>query len=133
MKYLLDTHTFLWCVAESSKLPKKVNLEVRSPSNEVYVSSVNLWEIAIKSRIKKIDLGGIEVDDLIGLAEQIGIQLISLSPDESISYGKLEENSHFDPFDRMLIWQAITRKLTMISKDIEFEKFIPHGLKLFWK
>jgi PIN domain nuclease of toxin-antitoxin system len=133
MKYLLDTHTFLWCVADSSKLPKKVDAEIRNPHNEIFVSAVNLWEIAIKSRLKKIDLGVIAVDDLIGLAKEMGIQLISLLPEESVTYGRLSENSHLDPFDRMLIWQAINRELTMISKDNEFSKFIAHGLKLFWK
>lgn len=133
MKYLLDTHTFIWTVAESSQLSEKAKSEIQNPNNEVFISSVNLWEIAIKTRIKKIDLGEVQTDDLIGLAEEMGIQLISLLPEEAISYGKLEEASHFDPFDRMLIWQAITRKLTMISKDSEFKKFIPHGLRLVWK
>jgi len=133
MKYLLDTHTFIWTVAESSKLTARARAEIQNPKNEVFISSVNLWEIAIKTRIKKIDLGSVQVDDLIGLAEEMGVQLISLLPEEAISYGKLEESSHFDPFDRMLIWQAISRKYTMISKDSEFEKFVPHGLRLLWK
>jgi PIN domain nuclease of toxin-antitoxin system len=133
MKYLLDTHTFLWTVAESSKLSERARTEIKNPKNEVFISSVNLWEIAIKTRIKKINLDSVLVDDLIGLAEEMGIQLISLSPEEAISYGKLEESSHSDPFDRMLIWQAITRKYTMISKDSEFRKFVPHGLRLLWK
>ena len=133
MKYLLDTHTFIWTVAESMKLSERVKKEIQDQKNEVFISSVNLWEISIKTRIKKIDLGGVQNDELIGLAEEMGIQLIGLSPEEAISYGKLEESSHFDPFDRMLIWQAITRKYTMISKDLEFEKFVPHGLKLLWK
>lgn len=133
MKYLLDTHTFIWSIAESSLLPERVVDEFKNPENEIYISSVSLWEISIKSRIKKIDLGTVEVADLIGLAEEMGIQLISLLPEEAVSYGKLQGNSHFDPFDRMLIWQAISRKLTIISKDSEFKKFIPDGLKILWK
>ena len=133
MKYLLDTHTFIWSIAESSLLPKRVIEEIKNPENEIYISSVNLWEISIKSRIKKIDLGSVELDDLIGLAEEMGMQIIGLLPEEAVNYGKLQENSHFDPFDRMLIWQAISRKFTIISKDSEFEKFIPDGLKILWK
>ena len=72
------------------------------------------------------------VDNLIDLAEEIGFQLIGLSPEEAVSYGTLTEDSHFDPFDRMLIWQAIRRNLTMVSRDSEFEKFVPHGLRLVW-
>ena len=133
MKYLLDTHTFIWTVAESMRLSERAKRAIQDPKNEVFISSVNLWEISIKTRIKKIDMGSVQADDLIGLAEDMGIQLIGLSPEEAISYGKLEESSHFDPFDRMLIWQAISRKYIMISKDSEFEKFVPHGLKLLWK
>ena len=133
MKYLLDTHTFLWAISSSQMLPEKVRLEIKNPQNEVFVSSVNLWEIAIKERIKKLDLGGIEVGNLVVLAEEMGIQLIGLSPEEAVSYGKLEEDTHFDPFDRMLIWQAIGRKLILISKDAAFNKFVPHGLRLLWK
>ena len=133
MKYLLDTHTFLWTISGSDNIPESTKTAIRNPDNDVYISSVSLWEIAIKARIGKLDLGNIETDDLIGLSEKMGIELISLTPEEAISYGKLEENSHFDPFDRMLIWQAIGRKLTIISKDGEFSKFVPHGLKLLWK
>jgi len=133
MKYLLDTHTFLWTISSSEKLPKTTKSKIVDPNNEIYISAVSLWEIAIKTRIKKIDLDEIEIDDLITLAEKMGMELISLTPEESISYGKLEENSHFDPFDRMLIWQAIQRNLTIISKDEEFKKFEKHGLKLLWK
>jgi PIN domain nuclease of toxin-antitoxin system len=93
MKYLLDTHTFIWTVAESKRLSERAKKEIRDPENEVFISAVNLWEIAIKTRMNKIDLGGVQTDDLIGLAEEMGIQRISLSPEEAISYGKLEESS----------------------------------------
>ena len=133
MKYLLDTHTFLWTVSGSENIPETTRTAIKSQENEVYVSSVSLWEIAIKSRIGKLDLGSIETDELIGLAERMGMELISLSPEEAISYVRLEEDSHFDPFDRMLIWQAIGRKMTMVSRDADFKKFVSHGLKLLWK
>ena len=132
MKYLLDTHTFIWSVAQSNLIPDRTRQELRDPGNEVFISAVNLWEISIKTRIRKIDLGGVTVDNLIDLAEEIGFQLIGLSPEEAVSYGTLAEDSHFDPFDRMLIWQAIRRNLTMVSRDSEFEKFVPHGLRLVW-
>lgn len=133
MKYLLDTHTFLWTVSGSENIPEMTRSAIRNPDNEVYVSSVSLWEIALKSRIGKLDLGSVASDELIELSEEMGMELISLTPDEAVSYGKLEEDSHFDPFDRMLIWQAIGRRLTIISKDSEFGKFVPFGLKLLWK
>jgi len=63
----------------------------------------------------------------------MGIQLISLDPTEAATISDLTENNHFDPFDRMLIRQAISRKLTLISSDSKFWHFTPDGLKLLWK
>ncbi len=133
MKYLLDTHTFLWSISGSEKIPTDTKAKIVHPDNEIYVSAVSLWEIAIKTKIKKLSLGNIEIENLIPYAEKMGMELISLTPEESISYSKLEEDSHFDPFDRMLIWQSIQRNMTIISKDEEFEKFKKYGLKLLWK
>lgn len=132
MKYLLDTHTFIWSIAQSDLIPERTRQKLRNPENDVFISAVNLWEISIKTRIRKIDLGGVTVDNLIELAEEIGFQLIGLSPEEAVTYGTLAEDSHFDPFDRMLIWQAIQRNLIMVSRDSEFKKFVPHGLRLLW-
>jgi len=58
--------------------------------------------------------------------------VISLTAEEAITYHKLKESSHNDPFDRMLIWQSISRNMNLISKDEEFHKFVAHGLKLIW-
>ncbi len=133
MKYLLDTHAFLWAVSQSKDLPEKVYQVIKNPNNDVFVSAVTFWEIAIKSRIKKLDLGGLSAEDLISLAEQMDFQLIALTPEEAVSYANLNEDTHFDPFDRMLIWQCIRRNFTMVSKDSAFEKFQDFGLKILWK
>jgi len=132
MKYLLDTHTFLWTASESNLLPDKIAQIIRNPKNGIYVSAVTFWEIAIKSRIGKLDLDGLMPDDLPPIAEEMEFQLIGLTPEEAISYGNLKENRHKDPFDRMLIWQAISRNMIMISKDQAFRNFIEYGLKLIW-
>lgn len=133
MRYLLDTHTFIWEIADTGKIPAKVFAATENPDNEVFLSSVSLWEIAIKTRRKKLDLGGVNNDELIDLAERMGIQTLSLTPQEAASYGNLTENTHFDPFDRMLIWQAIRSNLVLVSGDSEFERFVGDGLKLLWK
>jgi PIN domain nuclease of toxin-antitoxin system len=133
MKYLLDTHTFLWTISGSEKIPESTRAIICDADNEIHVSSVSFWEISIKTRLKKLDLGAVGAEDLIGLSEEMGFQRISLTPEEAVTYGRLEEASHFDPFDRMLIWQALSRKMTVISKDAAFSKFVPHGLKLLWR
>jgi PIN domain nuclease of toxin-antitoxin system len=133
MKYLLDTHAFLWAIGQSKDLPEEVMKELKNPNNEVYVSAITFWEISIKIRIKKLDLGGIPSEDLISLAEKMDFQVIDLTPEEANTYTDLAENTHNDPFDRMLIWQCIRRNMTIVSKDIEFAKFKDYGLKILWK
>ena len=132
MNCLLDTHTFLWTISHSENLSKKAAETIKNPKNEIFVSAVSFWEISIKTRIKKINLDTIEPEELLQLAEKMEFQLISLTAEEAITYHKLKESSHNDPFDRMLIWQSISRNMSLISKDQEFNKFIPHGLKLIW-
>ena len=131
MRLLLDTHTFLWAVSEPQKLPTKSREAIRDESNLAFVSAVCLWEITIKVRIGKLELGW--EDDLITAALNAGIEPLPLTPDEAATYGDLTESSHNDPFDRMIIWQAIRRNMTLISRDPEFERFRSLGLKLLWK
>ena len=132
MNCLLDTHTFLWAVSNSGKLSDKAAAAIKNPANAVFVSAVSFWEISIKTRIKKLDLETLEPEDLLVFAEKMRFQTISLSPEEAVSYHRLKESAHTDPFDRMLVWQSISRNLTLVSKDREFASFIPHGLSLLW-
>ena len=131
--YLLDTHTFLWILISPKKLPAKVLAQTKDRESERFLSAVSLWEITLKASKGKLDLRGVALDELIGLASEMGIVTISLSPEEAISQAHLAESTHSDPFDRMLIWQAISRKLTLVSGDTEFGRFKKHGLKLLWK
>lgn len=133
MHCLLDTHTFLWLWGHSKRLPSKARSVLEDPSNEVYLSAVSLWEVAIKLRSGRLDLEGTSAVDLISDAEKMKIQVIGIEPAEAVSHSNLLENTHFDPFDRMLIWQAISRKMTLVSGDTGFKKFKAHGLKLLWK
>lgn len=133
MKYLLDTHAFLWTITQSKDLPLKVVQALKNPTNEVFVSAITFWEISIKTRLKKLDLGGLPLEDLIPLAEQMDFQLIDLTPEEANTYNNLAENTHHDPFDRMLIWQCLRRNMTLVSKDEEFQNFKHYGLKLLWE
>ena len=132
MNYLLDTHTFLWTIADSGKLPQPVREVIESPTNEIHVSAVTFWEIGIKSRLGKLDLGNLASHQLVSIAEEMEFQTISLTPEEASTYFTLKETDHKDPFDRMLVWQAIQRNFAIISKDRKFAKFEPFGLKITW-
>ena len=133
MRLLLDTHVFLWAAGLSTKLPENVKAAIADTDNDVFVSSVSFWEISIKSSRGKLDIGDRTTLDLLGIAQEMGFPLIGLEPLEAASYDRLAEDSHFDPFDRMLIWQAISRDISLVSADAEFRRFKPFGLKLLWK
>lgn len=132
MNYLLDTHVLLWTIAGSENLSKRARAIIEDEGNEIIVSAVSLWEIAVKVRIGKLDLGTVKPEDLLDLIRRLDFTTIELTADEAVSYYGLDESTHNDPFDRMLIWQAINRGLTIISKDRDFDKFKPFGLKLAW-
>lgn len=133
MRYLLDTHTFLWTASRSKRLPKKARRAIEDADNLIFVSAVSFWEIATKFRRGRLDLDGLQPIDFVEKAAAMEIEVIHLEPEEAATVNNLIEDTHFDPFDRMLIWQAIQRKLTLISRDPEFRKFEPDGLKLIWK
>jgi PIN domain nuclease of toxin-antitoxin system len=133
MKLLLDTHTFIWTILDTERLPRSVFEAIRNENNDISISSVSYWEISIKYRLGKIDLFNLSTADLIPSAIKMGFTSVELAPEEAVSQHQLLENTHFDPFDRMLAWQAISRKLTLVSGDKEFKQFEKEGLKLFWK
>jgi PIN domain nuclease of toxin-antitoxin system len=132
MKYLIDTHVFLWSISKPEELSRKATSALKNEDNEIFISAVSLWEISIKVRIGKLELKGIHVKDLTGIIENMDYQVIALEADDAIRYSMLKESTHNDPFDRMLIQQSINRNMVMISKDKEFKKFVPYGLKIIW-
>lgn len=133
MRYLLDTHAFLWTATRSRQLPERARSAILDADNLIFVSAVSFWEIATKFRKGRLDLDGLQPIDFVDKAAAMDIAIIQLSADEAATINNLSEETHFDPFDRMLIWQAIQRKLTMISRDPEFRNFEPDGLKIIWK
>lgn len=133
MKLLLDTHAFIWSLTETDKMPISAINAVTDTENEVYVSSVSFWEISIKVRNNRLVLKGSEPSTLVVAAETMGFIPVPITPAEAATQGSLTENTHFDPFDRMLIWQAINRGLTLVSGDVQFKRFKKDGLKLLWK
>ena len=130
--YLLDTHSFLWSVFEPGKLNTSVRAELVNAGNIVYVSSVTFWEISLKAGIGKLTFTNCTADELPEIADRMGYLPLSLETNESASFHRLPKISHKDPFDRMLIWQAIQRQLILISKDTAFDEYRSMGLMTFW-
>ena len=112
MKLLLDTHTFLWALSEPNRLSKKQIAAMEDPTNKVYVSSISITEIAIMASLGKLELSF----DPIDAAERSGFEMLDFSAKDALLLKDLPFH-HRDPFDRMLITQAISRKLVFVTQD----------------
>ena len=132
MSYLLDSHTLIWSIMDQKRLSAKVRSILEDTDNRIRVSAVSFWEISLKYGLGKLNLQGVVPGQLPELTRKTGFELIELLPEEAATYHELEASWHRDPFDRMLIWQAIQNKLTIISKDIHIASYQSVGLKVIW-
>lgn len=133
MKYLLDTHVFLWMLLHTDKLSKKVYNVLEDSGKEIYLSAISLWGIAIKHQLRKLDLGGVDIRLLPNVAAQSDVKIITPEPYDFITYSELPlKKEHRDPFDRLLIHTAIRNNLILISKDKKFEQYKKDGLQMMW-
>lgn len=118
MKYLLDTHIFLWWLTKNPRLRSSVRLIIENPRNQIFISVVNAWEISIKSKIGKLPLKTTLED---AFAEP-GFEILPVTISHIFALNKLTL-IHKDPFDRMLIAQAIVEKCTILTDDAKFRKY----------
>ena len=112
MKLLLDTYAFLWALSEPNRLSKKQIDAMEDPTNKVYVSSISITEIAIKASLGKLELSF----DPIDAAERSGFEMLDFSAKDALLLKDLPFH-HRDRFDRMLITQAMSRKLIFVTQD----------------
>jgi len=133
MKYLIDTHTFIWAISDTDKLSKTTCELIKDADNGVFVSVVSFWEIALKTSIKKFFIDGIVASDLPEYARKMDFNILDLKARETCTFTNLPlKDNHKDPFDRMIIWQAITENMALISKDKMFAQYKDDGLRLIW-
>ena len=132
MNILLDTHVFLWSLFTPDKLSKAVIHEIKSPANDVAVSVVTFWEISLKYALGKLELTGVNPEELPDFATQMNLEILPITAAEASTFHKLPRLTHKDPFDRIIIWQAIQRKMILVSKDRDFKAYHKSGLRTFW-
>ena len=133
MKCLIDTHTFIWAISDTDKLSKTTLNLIKSTDNDVFVSVVSFWEIALKTSIRKFFIDGIVASDLPEYARKMDFSILELKARETCTFANLPlKDNHKDPFDRMIIWQAITENMALISKDKMFTQYKDNGLRLIW-
>jgi len=125
MKLLLDTHAVLWLLNGDERVPGWLrSIAVERSLNELFVSDVSLWEIAIKS-----SLGRLEVpDDLPEHLDAAGINELSIKRSHLWKVRSLEFH-HNDPFDRLLVAQTLLEDMTLVSRDRDLAAY---GVSLRW-
>ena len=131
MNYLLDTHYILWTLFEPDRIGKKIRRIYADEEKTKYVSGISLWEISLKYSIGKLDLFGTNPDEVIQKVKESGFELLNVDNYLLASYYQLpKKEDHKDPFDRMLIWQAIANDFALLSKDTRINQYIENGLKI---
>ncbi len=130
MKLLLDTHAFLWYISDDPKLPRYAYDAIRDKSNEVYLSVVSVWEALVKHKNGKLPLPS-EADKYID-ASRMAHRIADLALDrQAVSHLLSLPAHHRDPFDRMLICQALAHELTVVTSDEVFGHYPVLVLKPF--
>jgi PIN domain nuclease of toxin-antitoxin system len=132
MKYLLDTHTMVWAVAETAKLSPRVREILEDPHHQILVSPISFWEISLKHALGKVELNGLVPEDFSAACDAMDFDTLPLSPNVASTLRHLAAPHHKDPFDRMLIWQAICLKIPLLSKDQTVALYATEGLAVVW-
>ena len=128
MALLLDTHAFLWFVSGDRKLPASVRDKIKDINQPCFLSAASLWEITVKKQLGKLVLN-ISLEESFEFIERNQIEIIQITLDHLVTLLKLP-NHHSDPFDRLIISQAISENLILLSRDKEITKYI---VKHQWK
>ena len=128
MRALLDTHAFLWWLADSERLSIPARRVMADESNAILVSAASAWEIATKLRLGKLTVTEAVALDIAGAVASQGFEELAISVADAERAGRLP-GPHRDPFDRMLIAQALSRDLAIVSIDRAFDRY---GVNRLW-
>jgi len=122
VRLLVDTHAFLWFVAGDSRLSARAKRRIENHENDRFLSVASIWEMAIKNSIGKLTLS-ISLDALVDEgAVRNGFALLDIRPDHAMAVTHLPFH-HRDPFDRLLIAQALVERLTIVSSDAVLDAY----------
>jgi len=123
-RLLVDTHVLLWWLTNDSNLSNTARTEIADPENEPLVSIASLWEIAIKRSLGKLSAP----DDLPDRISNEGFAWLALAPHHAWEVRQLPMH-HRDPFDRLLIAQAVIERIPVVTADPRFQ---PYGVDIRW-
>ena len=122
MRLLLDTHTLLWWLAGDQALSDAAREAIADPDNEVFVSTASAWEIATKYRLGRLPGAALIAADIAGAVASQGFTELPISIRDGQAAGGLPA-VHKDPFDRMLIAQAVTAGMVIVSSEALFNAY----------
>jgi PIN domain nuclease of toxin-antitoxin system len=128
MKVLVDTHTFIWDILSDHRSSRKAKQVLSSNDDELVFSLVSLWEIAIKIKIGKLNTIGSSIAYIRDEMNAYGMELLPIRYEHILQLESLPVH-HGDPFDRLLIAQAITESLPILTGDEIFKRY---GVKVIW-
>jgi PIN domain nuclease of toxin-antitoxin system len=128
MKVLLDTHTLLWATLSVSTLSKRAAHVIANRSNEILVSAASAWEIATKVRLGKLPHAVHFEREFLVKVDEAGYTLLPITPAHALRAGRLI-GDHRDPFDRMIVAQALAEDIPILSIDKSLDSF---GITRIW-
>jgi PIN domain nuclease of toxin-antitoxin system len=128
MTLLLDTHAFLWFCQDDPQLSATAKTLIEDPANRKLVSIASCWEIAIKAGLGKLTLGEPSGTYIPAALSRTGFDLLPISLAHATAVESLPMH-HRDPFDRLLVAQALVEAVPIISADVAFD---PYGVQRLW-
>ena len=123
----MDTHAFFWWIEGNTRLTTASRYAIEDRSNDKFVSAASAWEIAIRHRKGKMEEARRLVLDMRGAIAGEGFMELAITVDDGVRAGMLPMH-HRDPFDRMLIAQALARNLVVVSGEALFDRYGVHRL-----
>lgn len=121
MNLLLDTHVALWAITDSPKLPPAARTLILSPKSAVWVSVASLWEIAIKHSLGRGDMP-VSGQDALRYFRDSGYRLLPVDAEHALAVETLPAH-HQDPFDRMLVAQALVEPMRLMTRDPQVARY----------
>lgn len=128
MKVLVDTHSFIWALLQDHRLSARAKNILRDAENELVFSLVSLWEIAIKIKLGKLNTLGSSVAYIRDEMNAYGMEMLPIRYEHILQLEALPPH-HSEPFDRLLIAQAITESLPILTNDAKMREY---PVKVLW-
>lgn len=128
MTYLIDTHVFIWWLQDNRELSERSRNIMSNAANEIFLSIASLWEISIKLSIGKLKINDYSTAYIEKQLVSNDIQLLPIKLSHTVNLHSMP-NHHKDPFDRMIISQALEENLAIITKDNQFENY---NIEVIW-